>query len=71
MQQIWRGRAYDVLLEAYGAPSFSMEIPGRADHHTFAVVYGIQDGLSRCIDAFTIIVDRNSKQRLVADYFCR
>ena len=67
---MWKGIPYDVLVEAYGVPPVSMEIPGRADEVTFAVVYG-KDGASRCIDAFTIIIDRASKERRVAGYFCR
>ena len=71
LQQQWRGQSFDALVDAFGVPSVAMTIPGRHEEQTFAVYYGVQDAATRCIDAFTIVVDRNSKRQVVAEYFCR
>ncbi|MES2129021.1 MAG: hypothetical protein V4463_17265 [Pseudomonadota bacterium] len=71
LQHAWRGQPYEALLTAFGTPKMSMEIPGRHHDITFAVVNGMNDAASHCIDAFTVVIDRSSRQRLVVDYFCR
>lgn len=71
LQAQWRGRSYGQLVSTFGVPPMSMEIPGRRDDVTFAVFYGVRDGGTRCVDAFTIVIDPHSRQQMVADYFCR
>jgi hypothetical protein len=70
-QATWRGQSYNMLVEEYGNPILSMEIPGRPPHATFVAVYGEQDPKSKCVDAFTIIVVGGDKEDTVMDYFCR
>lgn len=69
LQHVWRGRSLDALTAVYGAPRLVMDVPGRRALDTSVVVYGVQDEVSDCIDAFTIVAVNG--RRIVADYFCR
>jgi hypothetical protein len=69
LQTEWRGKSYDKLVEAMGAPLRKMHIPGRDPVLTWAVFYGMRDTRAGCFDAFTIMVV-DGKERVV-DYFCR
>lgn len=70
LQAAWRGRTYSSLVEAFGAPKLVMNVPGYRQLKTSVVVYG-GDTPSRCIDAFTVVVVRETEEILVSDYFCR
>lgn len=70
LQATWRGRSYNSLVEAYGAPRLMMNVPGYRQLKTSVVVYEA-DTLSRCIDAFTVVVLRDTEEIVVSDYFCR
>lgn len=70
LQATWRGRSYYELIDTFGAPRAVLEIPRREHVKTDIVVYGINDQLSRCIDAF-VIVDDYDADPFVKDYFCR
>lgn len=71
LQAAWRGRSYNSLLEAFGAPRMVMNVPGYRQLQTTVVVYGATDKVSRCIDAFTIVVHGETEEVVVSDYFCR
>lgn len=71
LQAAWRGLPYHALLQAFGPPHIVLSIPGYRPLKTNIVVYGIRDGASNCIDAFTIVTPSNNTEEIVADYFCR
>lgn len=71
LQAAWRGRPYNSLLEAFGAPRMVMNVPGFRRLQTTVVVYGATDKTSRCIDAFTVVVHGETEEVVVSDYFCR
>ena len=70
LQVTWRGRPYHDLIDAFGAPRAVLETPTREQMKTDIVVYGVNDQISRCIDAF-VIVDDYIDEPIVKDYFCR
>lgn len=70
LQAAWRGRSYQSLVEAYGAPKLMLNVPGYRQLKTSVVVYDA-DTPSRCIDAFTVVVLRDTEEIVVSDYFCR
>lgn len=71
LQAAWRGRPYQSLVDTFGSPRMIMSVPGYRAVRTEIVVYGTRDRFTNCIDAFTIVTDRNSGAVTVADYFCR
>jgi hypothetical protein len=71
LQNAWRGKPYVALVEAYGAPSMIMNVPGFRPLKTSVAVYGVRDDSSRCIDAFTVVKHGVTGEWTVADYFCR
>lgn len=71
LQTAWRGRSYNSLVEAFGAPRLVMNVPGFRQVKTSVVVYPASDTASRCIDAFTVIVRGDTEEVIVSDYFCR
>lgn len=71
LQSTWRGRPFDVLLDAFGDPELYMDIPAYRLFPTFVVVYSEKDSVSKCIDAFTIVSAPRSNEWFVMDYFCR
>lgn len=71
LQAMWRGRPYHTLLEAYGPAPLAMGMPGQTALKTSIMVYGVLDAATRCIDAFTVVQLRDSKELIVSDYFCR
>lgn len=70
LQAVWRGRSYNSLVEAYGAPRLLLNVPGYRQLKTSVVVYDT-DNSTRCIDAFTVVVLRDTDEIVVSDYFCR
>jgi len=70
LQAAWRGRPYNNLVEAFGAPKLVMNVPGYRQMKTSVVVYGSVDKVTNCIDAFTVVHGRTG-ELTVTDYFCR
>lgn len=70
LQAAWRGRTYNALVEAFGAPKLVMNVPGYRQLKTSVIVYE-GDTPTRCVDAFTVVVVRDTEEILVSDYFCR
>ena len=74
LQSTWNGQPYGILVATYGAPLYTMNIPGDRPNETVAV-YGIRDNASRCIDAFTVFhgseQTRVQNNSTVTSYFCR
>ena len=64
-------RKYDALLNAYGTPVLTMDVPGYRPLKTLVAVYGLDDQTADRVDAFTVVDDVQSNQLKVADYFCR
>jgi hypothetical protein len=71
LQTTWSGRSYEALVQAFGPPELIMDVPGFRQLRTSAVVYGVRDSASQCIDAFTVVVDGRTGQYVVTNYFCR
>ncbi|HEY0845936.1 MAG TPA: hypothetical protein VGE12_11250 [Noviherbaspirillum sp.] len=71
LQAAWRGRPYNSLVEKFGAPRMVMNVPGYRQLKTSVVVYDDSDAVSRCIDAFTVVVLHETEEVVVSDYFCR
>ncbi len=71
LQAMWRGQPYHSLIEAYGPAPLAMGVPGQPALKTSIMVYGVRDAATRCIDAFTVVQPSNSRELIVADYFCR
>ncbi len=71
LRRAWEGQPYDALLAAYGTPKLVMNVPGNRPLKTSVAVYGVNDEISQCIDAFSFIEHDQTKQLTVADYFCR
>ena len=71
LQSAWSGRSYEALVQAFGQPELIMDVPGFRQLRTSAVVYGVRDSTSQCIDAFTVVVDGRTGQHVVTNYFCR
>jgi hypothetical protein len=74
LQSAWRGQSYGTLVDTYGPPLYTMNIPGDRPNESVAV-YGVRDSVSHCIDAFTVFhgSERGKIQNdsTVTSYFCR
>lgn len=70
LQAAWRGRPYNSLVETFGAPRMVLNVPGYRQLKTSVLVYE-SNTPSRCIDAFTVVVLRDTEEIVVSDYFCR
>ena len=71
LQAAWSGRSYEALVQAFGPPELIMDVPGFRQLRTSAVLYGVRDSASQCIDAFTVVVDSRTGEHIVTNYFCR
>lgn len=71
LQSDWRGKPYKDLMEAYGEPLSEWNIPGNRSPETFAVVLDAGGTTSDCIDTFTLRKVEDSREWVVANYFCR
>ena len=71
LQSTWRGRPYEALVEIYGEPKMTMNVPGYRPLKTSLLVYGMVDQAANCFDAFTMVKHEQTGHWTVADYFCR
>lgn len=71
LQAAWRGRPYNSLVEAFGAPKLVMNLPVYRPQKTTLVVYGSTDKVTKCIDTFTVVVLSHTEEVVVSDYSCR
>lgn len=71
LRSTWRGQPYQALLVAYGPPKLTLKVPGDRPFVTLVIVYELADEEANCIDAYTLVQHEQTRQWLVADYFCR
>jgi hypothetical protein len=71
LKAAWRGRPYNTLVEAFGSPKMVMNVPGYRPVATSIIVYDASDKVSKCIDAFTVVVPGENEEIIISDYFCR
>lgn len=67
----WKGQSHEALVKSLGPPGLVMTVPGERPLPTLVLMYGVQDPAAACVDAFTVVRNKDSGQWSVADYFCR
>lgn len=68
MRERWAGRLYADLVAEMGRTGESMTVPSKRGETRSAVVFGINDPLSGCVDSFVVI---NGDEPIIGDYYCR
>ncbi|MEH6472386.1 MAG: hypothetical protein V7752_14145 [Halopseudomonas sp.] len=68
MRERWAGRLYADLVAEMGHEGESMTTPNSQGRTSSAVVFGVNDPISGCVDSFIII---NGEEPIIDNYFCR
>lgn len=74
LQAAWIGKPYQELLSAWGAPRYTLLLPGGHRPDEMVVVYGVRNRAAGCVDAFTVYngaAHAPNNQSQVVNYFCR
>ncbi len=68
MRSRWTGRLYVDLVADMGRDGVSMTTPDSSGQTSSAVIFGINDPISGCVDSFVVI---NGDEPIIEDYYCR
>ncbi len=68
MRARWAGHLYAELVAEMGREGASMTTPNAQGEPRSAVIFGVNDPLSGCVDSFVVI---NGDEPLIGNYYCR
>lgn len=68
MRERWTGHLFADLVTEMGRSGESMTAPNSQGRTRSAVVFGVNDSRSGCIDAFVVI---NGEEPIIQNYYCR
>lgn len=68
MRARWTGRLYVDLVAEMGREGVSMTMPSGGGQTNSAVIFGINDPVSGCVDSFVVL---NGDEPIIENYYCR